>query len=182
MSDLNASTDLNAYAVRAAPRLQQKKFNRIVALIFAFVIIAGIAALAISLLKQRSGPDPLNNGAAGNNNDAETGEVLPQTIREPANADDAIWFSRDPFAAPLKLTGVISGGWGDPIAIIESGSAAYIVSVGDIINDVWTVAQIVNDTVVLKAPDREVKLQLNHRPIEEMGVNNPESGGGEGDS
>ncbi|MEW5785521.1 MAG: hypothetical protein AB1767_10690 [Bacillota bacterium] len=182
MSDLNASPDLNAYAVRTAPRLQQKKFNRIIALILAFVIVMGATALLISLLKQRSGLGPPQNGGTGNNNDAETGEVLPQNIRDSANADEAIWFARDPFAAPLKLTGVISGGWGDPIAIIESGSAAYIVSVGDIINEVWTVAQIVKDTVVLKAADREVKLQLKHRPIEEMGVDSSESDGGEGDS
>ena len=75
---------------------------------------------------------------------------------------------RDPFATPLKLTGIVTGGFGDAMAIIESGSAAYIVTVGDVVEEIWTVTQISRDAVDLITADREIKLQLTNRAIPEV--------------
>ena len=62
----------------------------------------------------------------------------------------------------------MTGGFGDDLAIIESGSAAYIVKVGDVVDEIWTVTKISKDAVELKTADREIKLQLAARAIPEV--------------
>jgi len=65
---------------------------------------------------------------------------------------------------PMILTGVVTGGRGGNMAIIESGGASYIVSEGDYVNDFWVVRRVYREMVVLRAHDREVSLYFDQPP------------------
>jgi hypothetical protein len=71
----------------------------------------------------------------------------------------------DPFTDPMKLTGVVVGGRGGAMAIIESSGTAYIVAVGDYVDDLWAVREITSDMVVMRAYNQEVSLFLDQPPI-----------------
>lgn len=91
--------------------------------------------------------------------DAESAEVLPQTARDTADFFDRAR-APDPFAGPLVLSGIITGGGGSDLAIIQTAAASYVVSEGDIVDEYWTVDTISSDGVLLKAEEREVALKL----------------------
>jgi type II secretory pathway component PulC len=94
-------------------------------------------------------------------------EVLPQQRRE---SDEQISGNGqgpfiDPFAEPMKLTGIAIGGHGGNMAIIESGGTSYIVSVGDYVDDLWAVTKITRDSAVLRAHNQEVSLFFDQPPV-----------------
>lgn len=94
-------------------------------------------------------------------------EVLPQQRREndgQGMADGPGSFI-DPFAEPMKLTGVAIGGHGGNMAIIESGGTSYIVAVGDYVDDLWAVTIISRDSAVLRAHNQEVSLFFGQPPV-----------------
>ena len=102
---------------------------------------------------------------------AGTAEVLPQQVRSndnDGNDNDQGWTSFeanvDPFSDPMKLTGVLYGGRGGPLAIIESSGTSFIVSEGDYVDDLWAVRSIVRDSVVLRAHNQEVRLYFDQAP------------------
>jgi hypothetical protein len=74
----------------------------------------------------------------------------------------------DPFAAPIKLTGVVIGGFGGPMAIIESGGSSFIVKVGDYVDDLWAVLEIKREMVVLQAYNQEISLFFDQPPLTRM--------------
>ncbi len=99
----------------------------------------------------------------------DVAEVLPQDRREDEDFDEDEMLpleprGSDPFADPMRLTGIVSGGWGGAMAIIESSGTSYIVSVGDYIDDLWVVRKISNDDVILRAYNQEVSLYLDQPP------------------
>lgn len=99
----------------------------------------------------------------------EVVEVLPQQKR---NLSDELESSQlnifepviDPFAGPMKLTGILHAGFNDSMAIIESSGMSYICTVGDYIDDVWAVREIGQETVILRAHNLEVSLFLDQAP------------------
>jgi len=98
-------------------------------------------------------------------------EVLPQQIRSNdnnnySNVQEWSTFDAniDPFSDPMRLTGVLYGGRGGPLAIIESSGTSYIVSEGDYVDDLWAVRSIVRDSVVLRAHNQEVRLYFDQAP------------------
>ncbi len=100
----------------------------------------------------------------------ETAEVLPQPEREHVEEDDeSLWHSvtsfADPFEKPMKLTGIVSGGRGGGMAIIEAGSTSYIVNEGDYVSGIWSVYEIRSEEVVLRARDQEISLYLDQLPV-----------------
>lgn len=102
---------------------------------------------------------------------AGTAEVLPQQVRsndDDSSDNDQGWTTFeaniDPFSDPMKLTGILYGGRGGPMAIIESGGTSYIVSEGDYVDDLWAVRSIVRDSVLLRAHNQEVKLYFDQAP------------------
>ncbi len=112
---------------------------------------------------------------AGNSEEAVgKAEVLPQQVRSDdsndsnGDDDDYEWSafnpSVDPFSDPMKLTGVLYGGRGGAMAIIESSGTSYIVSEGDYVDDLWAVRSIVRDSVLLRAHNQEVKLFFDQAP------------------
>jgi hypothetical protein len=154
---------------RSAPQSQQKRILLIAGLVVAVALIIAASIYLINLNKS-PGQQPAPSGPSGVQPGEESGEVLPQSRRTLPfdGSEEEIWFGRDPFATPLKLTGIVTGGFGDAMAIIESGSAAYIVTVGDVVEEIWTVTQISRDAVDLITADREIKLQLTNRAIPEV--------------
>ncbi len=109
--------------------------------------------------------DEVNGEVAG------TAEVLPQQVRSnnSDNTDDSRGWSAfdanvDPFSDPMRLTGVLYGGRGSALAIIESSGTSYIVSEGDYVDDLWAVRSIVRDSVVLRAHNQEVRLYFDQAP------------------
>lgn len=108
-----------------------------------------------------------------NDNDiAEIAEVLPQQIRSNEDYEDSeeqswSYFNPvvDPFGGPMKLTGVLIGGWGGAMAIVESSGTSYIVSEGDYVDDLWAVREITRNSVIMRANNQEVSLFLDQPPI-----------------
>jgi hypothetical protein len=96
-------------------------------------------------------------------------EVLPQQRRSDGTMEDGTWVPVnqyfDPFAEPIKLTGVAIGGSGGPMAIIESGGSSFIVKVGDYVDDLWAVLDIKRETVTLRAYNQEISLFLDQPPL-----------------
>jgi hypothetical protein len=137
------------------------------------LILAGIATVLIL-----NRPAALPETPAGGNLPAAGGEaaVLPQTRRDNGQIQGLGELIRDPFATPLKLTGIATGGAGGSMAIVESGGTTYIVSTGDAIDDFWSVVNITHDTVSLSSEQGEVTLRLQHRVLEE-----PDGGAAEED-
>lgn len=92
--------------------------------------------------------------------------VLPETTRarDDVQSETPETSVKDPFVGPMSLTGIVfSGGEGD-LAIIEAGTAAYVVTQGDTVSGLWTVVEIDREMVVLESADgREMRLELSGR-------------------
>ncbi len=104
---------------------------------------------------------------------SDVAEVLPQQRRESSDqSDSAAWNAFeplvDPFSDPMRLTGIVSGGRGGDMAIIESSGIAYLVAVGDYVDDLWAVRQISGDMVIMRAYNQEVSLFLDQPPVTRM--------------
>ena len=99
----------------------------------------------------------------------EIAEVLPQQRRNDGSMQEGTWIPVspyiDPFADPIKLTGIATGGAGWSMAIIESGGSSYIVSVGDYVDDLWAVLDIKSEQVILRAYNQEITLFLDQPPL-----------------
>lgn len=67
---------------------------------------------------------------------------------------------RDPFSGGIVLRGVITGGEGGDLAVIEAGSTAYVASKGATIAGDWTVVEIRRNSVLLASANRELLLEL----------------------
>lgn len=133
--------------------------------------VYGVLALSNNL-NAAAGSDSqtLSGTASTDSTVADTAEVLPQQIRiNITEEDENNWSSFDPFidpfADPMKLTGVVIGGRGGAMAIIESGGTSYIVAVGDYVDDLWAVLQITRDMVILRAYSQEVSLFFDQPPV-----------------
>lgn len=154
-------------------KLQELARNRIflivAGVILAIAIVGGVASILI-LRSNATAAD--NDGTAGSESAdpdiPETAEVLPQQTRNSENADDESWsvFQPfvDPFSDPMKLAGVVFGGRGGAMAIIESSGTSYIVSEGDYVDDLWAVRSIFHDSVILRAHNQEISLFFDQPP------------------
>lgn len=117
-------------------------------------IIGAFIILSLSIWKPmphiEAALDTYNNNAQDQNRQIEEQELLAQTERQK---------NLNPFAGPLKLTGVlITNNTSDNLAIVESNNTSYIVKQGDIIADYWAVEKIDKSSIVLKAGDRQLIL------------------------
>lgn len=143
--------------------LQDKRMLLIGGIVLAVLIVAGISTIFIL---NRPTAKPVTTGSGNTTTvSGEEAQVLPQTKRD--NGQNLDPFTRDPFASPLKLTGIITGGPGGSMAIVESGGTSYVVTVGDLLDEFWTVLKITQEVVLLTAGDRDVSLRLQHRVVEE---------------
>lgn len=81
-------------------------------------------------------------------------QMLPQMTRIEGDYTDI----RDPFAEPGELKGIIAGGGGADMAIIETARGTYVASQGELIDDYWKLREIHRDKVVLEAQGERVIL------------------------
>ncbi len=152
--------------------------NKLYLVIAGVIIILALTGAVYGVLALRSnlnadaGADSqsLSGTAANDSTVADTAEVLPQQIRINTTEDEEDIFSGfepyvDPFADPMKLTGVVIGGRSGAMAIIESSGTSYMVAVGDYVDDLWAVLQITRDMVILRAHNQEVSLFFDQPPV-----------------
>ena len=100
--------------------------------------------------------DAVSPGEEEVDKDDQHTEMLPQTTRE----EDEDRKIRDPFGEPAVLLGLISGGQGEDLAIIQASDTTYVASPGDIIDDYWTLSKIDGRRVVLEAEDEAYNLEF----------------------
>lgn len=96
----------------------------------------------------------------------EQAVVLPQTEREMEDGTEAegvMKQSGNPFAAPMKLSGILVSDNAKNRAIIEFNKTSFIVSQGDKVGEEWTVEKIDRGQVILKAEDRETVLEMSDK-------------------
>lgn len=90
--------------------------------------------------------------------------VLPEKVRTtdtPANtAPSLVDPSVDPFAGPMFLRGIIRGGKGGNLAIIETNGTTFIAEEGSSIAGVWSVLEVRSDAVILIAGDQQLQLEF----------------------
>jgi hypothetical protein len=138
------------------------------------LLVTGIVIIVLSGSKADDNLRALGEtpGNSSGENDADAvvvAEVLPQQRRSDGTMEDGTWVPVnqyfDPFAEPIKLTGIAIGGAGGPMAIIESGGSSFIVKVGDYVDDLWAVLDIKRGTVTLRAYNQEISLFLDQPPL-----------------
>jgi hypothetical protein len=129
--------------------------------IYGIILLSSHTASGISAAGPETTPDT-------NQDIPDVAEVLPQQIRAGENSEANSWsaFSAisDPFAGPMKLTGVVIGGIGGPMAIVESSGTAFIVFEGDYVDDLWAVNRITREMVILRSHNQEVSLYFDQPP------------------
>lgn len=170
--------DLDVKTPKILLFLQSKLFFIIVGIILLFAVagsIYGVVFLGESVAGDREAEEKNqeDEGVEG----LEKAEVLPQQKREDNDyeyeedgeyldddAQDVFGASIDPFAEPMKLTGIVTGGRGGVMCIIESSGNSYIVSEGDYVDDLWAVSEVDAERAVLRAHDKEVTLYLDQPP------------------
>ncbi|MCW2277273.1 hypothetical protein [Heliophilum fasciatum] len=84
---------------------------------------------------------------------------LPETQR---SVDDTSLL-RDPFSGAITLKGIIKGGDGNDVAIIENGKTSYVAALGAQVGNGWSVAEITANSVTLASDSQKIKLELNGR-------------------
>lgn len=155
--------------------LTGNKLYLVIAGVIILLVVTGVVYGVLALLNNlnaAAGADSqaFSGAASADSTVAATAEVLPQQIRINITEDDENNWSgfepfMDPFADPMKLTGVVIGGRGGAMAIIESGGTSYLVAVGDYVDDLWAVLQITRYMVVLRAHNQEVSLFFDQPPV-----------------
>lgn len=155
-------TGLSTGRARIADLFQNHRRRVIVGLVVVMFGLGIGAVLAILNLSDTGRPGPTAGHPGPGSAPVQEYEFLPDTKRELDEEDDAAVLARirDPFSAPLALTGVVLGGRGADLAVIQAGGAAYVVTAGEPVAGVWTVAEIRPDSVLLTADGRELLLEL----------------------
>lgn len=146
----------------------KKYFNNPEKRIFIY-IICGVLLLAVLFgvfifIKNRGSQK--NVAGAITEKDKKAGQsltFLPDTEREKKDQGDSTISFRDPFAGAVVLKGILTGGGGKDLAIIEAGQTAFIVGLGDKVAGSWLVTGISADAVVLTAGNQELRLEFNGR-------------------
>ena len=161
---------------------KNKRFLIIVGVILFLAVAGGIYSIIVFADRTASEssiaePD-VTDSVPGDSEAADLVEVLPQQRRDNEDSEESSWIisepMMDPFAEPMKLTGVVIGGRGGTMAIVESSGSSYIVAVGDYVDDLWAVYQFTRGRVVLRAHNKEVSLYLDQPPVTRSLDSNPD--------
>lgn len=100
---------------------------------------------------------------------------LPQTKR----TDDAKPELKDPFAGKVLLKGIITGGGGNNLAIIEVGNTSFIAGPGDELTGGLEVAEVREEQVILTKGDQKITLDMSGRNKTEISKPPTENGQGQ---
>ena len=139
---------------------QNKKVSLLLGL--AVIVVVGLFFLirlnqqVFSTAEQQTDPGPKANTPAAT-------VMLP----EPKRTIDDRPAIKDPFSGTMTLKGVITGGGGSNLAIIEIGNISYVAAQGDELAGGLVVEEVKGDLVILKSAQDKVLLQLNGRMKQE---------------
>ncbi len=89
----------------------------------------------------------------------QSGDLLPQAHRTEETDPEDIK-KPDYFSGPAKLVGLLTGGKRGDLAIIETPFATYLATKGELIDDYWTLAEIAEDYVLLRAEGKSHRLEM----------------------
>jgi hypothetical protein len=152
--------------------LKNNRFLIIAGALLFIVVAGGIVSLFLAGRQgasDQAGSSPDGSGLDSEQESADEAIVLPQQVRNEDFDGETSWqlfrSNNDPFAQPMKLTGIVTGGRGGSTAIIEAGGSSYIVFEGDYVYDYWAVRLIAGDMVVLRAGDQEIFLYFDQPPV-----------------
>ncbi|TYO95059.1 hypothetical protein [Desulfallas thermosapovorans] len=126
------------------------------------MVLAALFKLNQDFIKQSQGEQLQPQTGGETTSSPEPGALstyLPDTSRKLEDNREI----RDPFSRGMMLKGIITGGSGGNLAIIESGTNAYVVGPGDEMEGGWTVEEIKSGAVILKNGVHKVQLEFNGR-------------------
>jgi len=161
----------------AIPELLKNRLFQIITGVILIIALAGGVYSIFNVTNNENADAVLSSGEISefdteNPEISDIAEVLPQQRRDADDSYSAQWndfeTTVDPFSDPMRLTGVVTGGRGGAMAIIESSGTSYIVSVGDYVDDLWAVRQISSEMVTMRAYNQEVSLFLDQPPVTRM--------------
>ncbi|MDH7577821.1 MAG: hypothetical protein QHH75_08365 [Bacillota bacterium] len=140
----------------------RRRRNLIIGGAAAGLVLAVILTLYFTLWR-RPAEQPVAGTPATPQVSAATKEkytVLPDTERQKETTAERLL---DPFAGPMALRGIIRGGAGGDLAIIELRDTAYVAGPGATIAGTWKLKTIGRDYAVLTCGDQELRLELGGR-------------------
>ncbi len=158
--------ELKANILEIAQKLRaqvaQRKALAILLSILVLLLSSGIIFIALrGAARTPSAPDPIpvqTIDINGKLDEADSQvEVLPQTERLER---EGTLQPLDPFASPPMLVGVLLGGGGEDMAIIEAGGNTYITRVGDVVAGLWQVSEIHRDKTIIYMGENKTVLYL----------------------
>ncbi|WP_027365568.1 type II secretion system protein N [Desulfotruncus alcoholivorax] len=147
--------------------LKKDKKKTFIVVVCVFIILAGliyIIKLNYNFIKEsqnkQEGQQSTVTDDTGQPDAAKTSSTfLPELKRKMETGQEV----RDPFNVALKLKGIINGGYGGDLAIIEAGNTAYVVKVGEELQGGWKVKEIKKNAVILTAGNQSLELKFNGR-------------------
>lgn len=137
-------------------------------IIGSIILVVGLLILAVllkfnqNLINQNPDeqmPQQTDSAAAPGSDSGTLSTYLPDIGRK-LDAGSEI---RDPFTKGMVLKGIITGGSGGNLAIIESGNTAFVAGLGEEIAGGWTVAEIKRNVVILTLGTHKFQLEFNGR-------------------
>ena len=146
----------------------RKKITLVIVLILAGILILSLMAILNTYLMENkrqaelsSLPTEIQEKAIQTATPDVVSTYLPNVYRAKENSkeDNAAVALRDPFIRGLTLKGLLIGGNGRNLAIIEITDDVHIVGPGDLLGEGWTVLEINKGKVILS--DGENSLTLN---------------------
>ncbi|GAB6182076.1 hypothetical protein JCM14036_33950 [Desulfotomaculum defluvii] len=144
------------------PYLRKNKGVALGLVLFVIILVGGIYLVKFNM-------DVLQSGNGG-----KTAEVSPPEGVDPKlpvstflpqekRTLDAAATVKDPFAGRMKLKGIMTGGGGSNLAIIELNNTSYIAKPGTELSKGLFVELIKPDEVVLKTKDERMYLKFDGR-------------------
>lgn len=126
-------------------------------------VVAVIVNLGLGPPGETESPPGFSGDLNPEDLEREIANLLPQvtrqedeTLEEPGLVNGE---EMDPFALPMELQGIITGGKKD-LAIIKARQTTYIVSTGEQIAGSWELMEINRDSVRLKNGTEEIVIAL----------------------
>ncbi|NSW89314.1 MAG: hypothetical protein HPY74_01370 [Firmicutes bacterium] len=143
----------------------------LIILIVVLIILYSNRGIGGNIKDRPAGGEALDTGQIGNliEEIEDKVEVLPNVVRPvdqqqqtaaqaAEKSDDAVLYN--PFEQPMVLSGILYAENGNSVAIIETSEKSYIVRKGDSVGTSWKVEEITDNTVVLKAGEKETTLSI----------------------
>ncbi|SFF92805.1 hypothetical protein SAMN05660649_00040 [Desulfotomaculum arcticum] len=156
--------------------IKKDKKKTLTVVVCVFIILAGLIYIIKlnynfikeSQSKQEGQQSTATSGSGQPDADKTASTLLPELKRKTETGQEL----RNPFNVALKLKGIINGGNGGDLAIIEAGSTTYIAKVGEEIQGGWKIKEIKDGVVILTTGKQSLELKFNGQANIRIGDNN----------